>query len=734
MLIAHAASPQSAPAGTCQRARYLHVGAHVLDTDTLRVLTAPTPTRLGPKAAAVLLQLVREPGRTHARDELLDTVWKGTCPTPDVLTQAIADLRRAFGDDAQAPRYIETLPRLGYRLLAPVRFAAEDATAASAQALQTGSDTDAAVQAAPAPLPRHALRRLLAVFGAVALLLVAIAGWQRREPVAPTTAHWQVTRLRAITADPGAERSPALSPDGQRVAYSQAGADGRRRVVQRTLAPSHVLPVSAGGDQASDVLPAWSPDGGTLAFLRYEGDACHLLQVPVLGGAPRVLGACGPFPARVDWSPDGRWLAASAPPPPPGSGLAIRVLAADSGLARPFAYARAAADVDLDPRVSPDGRTIAFRRGANPYSDLWVVPAAGGTPRRLTWLASRLRGHDWTRDGSALVFSSSHEGRPALYAVALGDGKVEALGVGPAEFPATARANDTVAYEIPRVRTQLATLALGGRASAPQDLLPSTGSDGSPAPSPVDARLAFVSDRGGRQQLWLRAAAGDAYPLTDDAGPVLGHPAWRRDGRRVLVTARGAGPGQLIEIDPAARRQVVVSPAGEDVRSGVHGLRPDTWMAVVGAPTGGTELVLFDRSGTAPVRRVVAPRVAHVEADAVTGAVYFTRVDQPGLFVIDAADAAPRRLARALDPGHPGGWHVAAGRLYHVVGHASGPGELHVMDPQTGDDRALARLPDDLADFDFGITAAASELVLVRTATQDTDIGVLELRHAGSPR
>ena len=483
MLIAHAASPQSAHPGSFPRVRYLHVGAHVLDTDTLRVLTAATPTRLGPKAAAVLLQLVREPGRTHARDELLDTVWKGTCPTPDVLTQAIADLRRAFGDDAQAPRYIETLPRLGYRLLAPVRF--EEAIAASARGVATASTASAGVRALDIPSSRHGLPRALAVFGACVLLLVAIAGWQRRAPVAPAPARWQVSKLRAITADPGAERSPALSPDGQRVAYSQAGADGHRRVVQRTLVPSHVLPVSAGDGAASDVLPAWSPDGGTLAFLRYEGDACHLLQVPVLGGAPRVMGACGPFPARINWSPDGRWLVAAAPSPPPGSGLALRVFAADSGLARPFAYARAAADVDLDPRISPDGRTIAFRRGANPYSDLWVVAASGGTPRRLTWLASRLRGHDWTRDGSALVFSSAHEGRPALYAVALEDGKVEPLGVGPAEFPATARANDTVAYEIPRLRTQLATLALDGTPSAPQDLLPSTGRGGRPPPRPA---------------------------------------------------------------------------------------------------------------------------------------------------------------------------------------------------------------------------------------------------------
>ena len=102
--------------------RFLAVGEHVVDVDTLRLVTRPGAPRLTPKAAAVLLQLVRAAGRTLSRDDLLNEVWKGTCPTPDVLTQAVKDLRRALGDDLHAPRFVETLPRLGYRLVAPRTF------------------------------------------------------------------------------------------------------------------------------------------------------------------------------------------------------------------------------------------------------------------------------------------------------------------------------------------------------------------------------------------------------------------------------------------------------------------------------------------------------------------------------------------------------------------------------------------------------------------------------------
>ena len=73
--------------------------------------------RLSPKAAKVLLSLVQEPGRVWSREALLDTVWSEQMVGEEVLTQVIAELRRAFGDDFRRPRYIETVHKAGYRLV-----------------------------------------------------------------------------------------------------------------------------------------------------------------------------------------------------------------------------------------------------------------------------------------------------------------------------------------------------------------------------------------------------------------------------------------------------------------------------------------------------------------------------------------------------------------------------------------------------------------------------------------
>src|SRR6266545_7101339 len=75
---------------------------------------------LPPKAFAVLHYLVTHPDRLVSKDELLDAVWPETAVTDAVLRVAIGALRKVLGDPAQTPRFIATVPRRGYRFLAPV--------------------------------------------------------------------------------------------------------------------------------------------------------------------------------------------------------------------------------------------------------------------------------------------------------------------------------------------------------------------------------------------------------------------------------------------------------------------------------------------------------------------------------------------------------------------------------------------------------------------------------------
>jgi TolB-like protein/Tfp pilus assembly protein PilF len=78
-----------------------------------------------PKVMSLLVYLARNAGSTITREQLFEAVWPGVVVTDDTLTQAIAKLRKAFADDARNPRYIQTVPKGGYRLCAAVRFASD---------------------------------------------------------------------------------------------------------------------------------------------------------------------------------------------------------------------------------------------------------------------------------------------------------------------------------------------------------------------------------------------------------------------------------------------------------------------------------------------------------------------------------------------------------------------------------------------------------------------------------
>jgi DNA-binding winged helix-turn-helix (wHTH) protein len=73
-----------------------------------------------PAVFALLVYLLRNPKRLIGRDELLDELWKGTHVSDSSLSRAVAKLRNALNDGAREPLYIETVPRRGYRFIAPV--------------------------------------------------------------------------------------------------------------------------------------------------------------------------------------------------------------------------------------------------------------------------------------------------------------------------------------------------------------------------------------------------------------------------------------------------------------------------------------------------------------------------------------------------------------------------------------------------------------------------------------
>jgi DNA-binding winged helix-turn-helix (wHTH) protein/tetratricopeptide (TPR) repeat protein len=97
-----------------------HVGEWVVKPHTNMIEGPDGETHLEPKAMQVLALLAQRSGEVVQKQEILQDVWDGTFVSDEVLPNAIWELRKALGDDARRPRFIQTLPKKGYRLIAPV--------------------------------------------------------------------------------------------------------------------------------------------------------------------------------------------------------------------------------------------------------------------------------------------------------------------------------------------------------------------------------------------------------------------------------------------------------------------------------------------------------------------------------------------------------------------------------------------------------------------------------------
>jgi adenylate cyclase len=97
------------------------IGDWVVDPDSGRLRRGDDEVKLEPKVMAVLVCLAQQPGKVFSREELESTVWAGTVVGYDALSNSVIKLRKALGDDRRNPRYIETVSKKGYRLVAEVR-------------------------------------------------------------------------------------------------------------------------------------------------------------------------------------------------------------------------------------------------------------------------------------------------------------------------------------------------------------------------------------------------------------------------------------------------------------------------------------------------------------------------------------------------------------------------------------------------------------------------------------
>ncbi|MBD8526843.1 winged helix-turn-helix domain-containing protein [Pseudomarimonas arenosa] len=500
-------------------------GAHPIIEFDFGTLQFDNGHKLSPKACQVLWQLLQHAGETIGKEQLLDSVWSGQPRVPDVLVQAITEIRRGLGEELRAG--LRTIPKHGYRLELQVSWL--DGKAPS----NSSDDADSRP-------PRH--RASSVTLTLLSLLAVALASWwvvRQETSTAPPDGQLRVGAR--LSFEPGPDRQAALSPDGRLLAYVRPLAPGgvwKVHLRQPGLATPPQLLSSA--DTALELQPAWSNRGDRLAWLRIDDQGCRFVIHRLADGQQQQVGDCfRDIAPPFAWSPDDRALLVTDRMESTQRALHLVLLDLLSGERRLLDYPRAEAQADYQPRLSPDRGHWAFLRSARQATELWVMAVDGSQARQVTRFASGLAGFDWLADGRGWLVVAAGTARPSWWQVDLSGSRHPIDGPHLVQ-PSRAADADLWVAEQPAS----ASVLWRGVGDQARPLAPSEqGSDQFPTPHPSGGLL-FVSNRRGPAELWwLPVLDAPAQPLSSPAD-AFGRPLWW-DQDSFLLSVREGSQWQL---------------------------------------------------------------------------------------------------------------------------------------------------------------------------------------------
>ena len=421
-------------------------GVFEVDLRRLELRRSGVVVKLREQSFRILVYLIEHPGEIVTREELRGVLWPSDTYVDfdHSLNTAVMKLRDALGDSTGAPLYIETIPKRGYRFVAPlskngdstVNAGADHAEVTVATRPVKPAEADPSSTSRPAnpldtgthPQPkidemfwRHALRlgeepvqaavpvpakipvsksirvRPFTIIAAVVtFILLASVGvvLLQRSRANPSSVQGpgfssSAFHIVPITSASGNAIFPTFSPDGREIAFIWDGPDRRRYDVYVQLVGAD-LPLRLTYSKRGQIgAPAWSPDGSEIAFGRCDGENDGVYVVPALGGAERKLTTAACLYSLVGplaWLANGRGMLMIDQCSPDGEfGVVLFSLATGQKNCLTKPDSLKGTDSGSDFVLSPDGGLIAFTRvGASGCCNIYTIPVSGGAPHLLT--------------------------------------------------------------------------------------------------------------------------------------------------------------------------------------------------------------------------------------------------------------------------------------------------------------------------------------------------------------
>ncbi|MBD1584258.1 winged helix-turn-helix domain-containing protein [Pseudoalteromonas sp. S16_S37] len=588
---------------------------------------------LEPQVMALLCYFASHADEVLSRQQIMADVWSSQV-SEGAINRVVGILRKVLADNVEAPEYIQTVAKKGYRFIAPVRF---ESTKAHATMKNQGLILAG----------RSLNAKWLLWLSSGVLLLFALLFWRESR-------HGEAIRIDApvfepLTSIPGFEYDASLSHDEQWLVY-------RHR--QNSTAPYHLYLKKLATQQTiqltfsafDDRAPSFSHDKSKVVFFRKGNGKCQL-DILHLDSQARPINTetvyqCGAVEhySNVQWAPDGQSLyftdRENSAQPYQIYRLNLNTSKLDEVTAKEDNYYG-----DNELALSPSGKQLLFLR--NKYwgnNQVFVKNLETGDEKRIAELGFLTWNPSWTADEGSIVFSDNRiGGKLKLLNVATGEITMLYQSPQAIHYPELNATNNQIIYA-----TQSASVDLWQQDISVNTLpneqttklkINSSQLDEQPVYSKDGQSLLFLSKRSGVMQLWLHTQNELKAISSLPSGIQIDSYAWSPSGSQILV-ALSDKRLYLVDISKDTAQKVPLGDVSAAFASFSH---DGTAFYFSSDMSGDWQLWRYEIDSGA--MRQITDKGGYQSIDTAShNQIFFTKYRKPGIWQLDISTKAERLL------------------------------------------------------------------------------------------